>query len=100
MRALLAEAGVACAGEVVFRDHHRYCGLDMARLVERARACGADGFVTTEKDAVKLSDAMRATLGQGGEVMAPELRVRFVDEHAAMQQIIARVPRLNRRRVP
>ncbi len=66
LRAMLVEAGVVCAEEVVFRDHHRYRMRDVARLVERARACGADGFVTTEKDAVKLNDAMRARLRGGG----------------------------------
>lgn len=98
LRTMLAEAGVAIAGVVVFRDHHSYRERDAARLVKKARQSGADGFVTTEKDAVKLSDAMRARLAEVGEVMVPELRVSFVDEHAAMQGIIALVPRLNRRR--
>ena len=99
LRSMLAEAGVETAGTVVFRDHHRYRERDAARLVERARACDADGFVTTEKDAVKLNAEMRAMLAQVGELMVAELRVSFVEEHAAMQRIIALVPRLNRRRV-
>ena len=99
LRAMLAEAGVAVVGEMVFRDHHRYRERDAARLVKTARACGADGFVTTEKDAVKLNSAMRAMLAQVGEVMVPELRVSFLEEHAAMERMIALVPRMNRRRV-
>jgi len=99
LRAMLTEAGVATAGEVIFRDHHAYRERDVARLVERARQCGANGFVTTEKDAVKLDAAMHLMLAQVGLVMVPELRVSFLDEHVAMQRMIALVPRLNRRRV-
>src|ERR1700722_4478661 len=61
--AMLAEAGCEAVEEVRFRDHHRYTEADIERLVGGARQSGADGFVTTEKDAVKLSGAMRERLG-------------------------------------
>lgn len=72
--AMLAEAGVDVAATSVFRDHHRYSLADIERLVELGRAHKADGFVTTEKDAVKLTLKMRERLGV---VAVPELRVEL-----------------------
>lgn len=82
--AMLAEAGCRAVAEVLFRDHHRYTEGDIERLVGVARESGADGFVTTEKDAVKLSEEMRKRLG--GMVVA-ELRVELVEEAAAMERL-------------
>ena len=79
--AMLAELGCEAAAEARFRDHHRYTEADVDRLVGLAREHGADGFVTTEKDAVKLSAAM---LGRMGRVVAPELRVELVDQEAVV----------------
>jgi tetraacyldisaccharide 4'-kinase len=39
-----------------FRDHHIYTEPDIIRLERLARECGAEAFLTTAKDAVKLSD--------------------------------------------
>jgi len=39
-----------------FRDHHHYSKEDMASLDTRAQNAGAQLLVTTEKDAVKISD--------------------------------------------
>jgi tetraacyldisaccharide 4'-kinase len=54
-------AGIAPAGETVFRDHHAYDKRDIQRLVTLRRELGADGFLTTEKDAVNLG-MLRADL--------------------------------------
>jgi tetraacyldisaccharide 4'-kinase len=81
---MLAEAGCTAVAEVRFRDHHRYTEADIERLVAVARESGADGFVTTEKDAVKLSAGMRERLGV---VVVAELRVELVDEKAAMERL-------------
>lgn len=51
--ALRAE-GVKLAGTLGFADHHRYTSADLARI--RAASAGADGIVTTEKDAVKIRE--------------------------------------------
>ena len=64
--AMLAEAGCEAVAEVRFRDHHRYTETDIERLLAVAQEHGADGFVTTEKDAVKLSAGMMLTAGGGG----------------------------------
>jgi tetraacyldisaccharide 4'-kinase len=52
--AALRASGWRLAGEVGFRDHHRYTAGDVAGIVSRARALGASRVVTTEKDLVRL----------------------------------------------
>jgi tetraacyldisaccharide 4'-kinase len=42
------------AGQIAFRDHHHYGQRDIDRLLDLKKQSGADGFVTTEKDAVNL----------------------------------------------
>jgi tetraacyldisaccharide 4'-kinase len=50
----LEELGIELAGTLSFPDHHRYTERDLARLSDRGSAAGADGFITTEKDAINL----------------------------------------------
>jgi len=50
----LRNAGVELAGEASFRDHHPYTEKDIRELMAAAKRSEADGFVTTEKDAVNL----------------------------------------------
>jgi tetraacyldisaccharide 4'-kinase len=52
--AQLRAAGIELAAEVGYRDHHPYTGEDIERLLELRKQNQADGFVTTEKDAVNL----------------------------------------------
>ena len=73
-------------------------GAGCAELVERARVSGADGFVTTEKDAVKLTAAMRTRLETVGPVAVARMRVELVDEKAKMEEMILLVGRMERRR--
>lgn len=95
---MLRGAGVDTVRTVLFADHHRYRERDVERLVRKARTSGADGFVTTEKDAVKLTDTMRRVLEAAGPLRVAELDVAFVDERAAMEELIGLVARLDRRR--
>lgn len=53
-RRTLSEAGVSVVDFQEFPDHHWYAREDLARLERRAVAKGAEGFVTTEKDWVRL----------------------------------------------
>ncbi|RXH57067.1 tetraacyldisaccharide 4'-kinase [Granulicella sibirica] len=76
---MLAGAGVVSAGVERLADHHRYGMRDVTRLIAAARAAGADGFCTTEKDAVKLTPAMRKRLEEVGPVSVAELRVSLVE---------------------
>jgi tetraacyldisaccharide 4'-kinase len=50
----LRDAGITPAREVTFRDHRDYTRADVEHLFELRGTCNADGFITTEKDAVKL----------------------------------------------
>lgn len=83
---------------VVFRDHHAYGDKDVQRLIERVRASGANGFCTTEKDAVKLTDEMRERLESVGPIVVARLNVELLDERDALIQLVAMVGGLDRRR--
>ncbi len=48
-------AGITPAAEVIFRDHHAYDLDDIQALVRARRDRQADGFLTTEKDAINLT---------------------------------------------
>jgi tetraacyldisaccharide 4'-kinase len=50
----LRTAGIEPAAEAVYRDHHIYTGRDIGELRALKNRSGADGFVTTEKDAINL----------------------------------------------
>jgi len=50
----LREAGWDVAGDLTFRDHHRYRPADAERIARRAADVGADLVLTTEKDLVRL----------------------------------------------
>jgi tetraacyldisaccharide 4'-kinase len=50
----LATADIRVETTIGFPDHHRYHAADLQDLVRRAKAQGAEGLVTTEKDWVRL----------------------------------------------
>ena len=50
----LKAAGQELASEVVFRDHYSYSQRDIDRLLELKKRTEAEGFITTEKDAINL----------------------------------------------
>jgi tetraacyldisaccharide 4'-kinase len=50
----LRTAGIEPAAEAVYRDHHSYTEKDIRELLQVKHDSGADGFVTTEKDAINL----------------------------------------------
>jgi tetraacyldisaccharide 4'-kinase len=86
---MLAAKGCIPAATQIFCDHHVYVSGDMERLVSLAIRHHADGFVATEKDAVKLTPALRDRLHSVGPVIAPELRVDLLDPTAAIDQLLA-----------
>jgi len=53
--ATLAELPFMVRASQSFSDHARYGPEEVADLCDRARACGAEAVVTTEKDGVKLA---------------------------------------------
>lgn len=79
--ASLIAAGCGVVDTVIFPDHHRYEERDLPTLVRVARQLKASGLVTTEKDAVKISPAMRSRLeGEVGPLIVARLQTSFVYE--------------------
>ena len=95
---MLRAKGVAAVETVLFADHHVYDDGDVERLIAAARLSGADGFVTTEKDTVKLTAVMRVRLETVGPVVVARLELELVDEKAAVDAMIGRVRMMDRRR--
>jgi tetraacyldisaccharide 4'-kinase len=89
---MLDDAGCALAGQGAFPDHHHYVRADIAYLVQLAVDSGATGFVTTEKDAVKLSYELREGLQAIGPVNVALLDVSLSDEAAVLRDLEARLP--------
>jgi tetraacyldisaccharide 4'-kinase len=56
----LRTAGIDPVAEAFFRDHHAYTEKDIRELLQIQERSGADGFVTTEKDAVNLGEYFSA----------------------------------------
>jgi tetraacyldisaccharide 4'-kinase len=50
----LRKAGIEPVAEAVYRDHHAYAENDIRELLALKQKSEADGFVTTEKDAINL----------------------------------------------
>ncbi|WP_260703905.1 tetraacyldisaccharide 4'-kinase [Edaphobacter flagellatus] len=86
------------AKTVAFADHHPYTESDVAQLIEDAKRIGANGFVTTEKDAVKISPEMRRQLEYIGRLVVAQLRVELVGEKEALTQLVTMVGGLDRRK--
>jgi tetraacyldisaccharide 4'-kinase len=50
----LKSTGQTLASEITFSDHHSYSQPDIDRLLALKKQTSADGFITTEKDAINL----------------------------------------------
>lgn len=79
----LGTRGQEIAGQLTFRDHHRYQQSDIDRLLDLKKQTSADSFTTTEKDlinlgtlAAQLSPLM--TAGLKIEIESPEQVVRKI----------------------
>jgi tetraacyldisaccharide 4'-kinase len=56
----LRTAGIELVAQALFRDHHAYTEQDMHDLLKLRQQSGAEGFVTTEKDAINLGGFLAA----------------------------------------
>ncbi len=95
---MLAAHGYEPVDSMFFPDHHAYDDGDVHRLLERARQAEANGFVTTEKDAVKLTPILRDQLETLGPVVVVRLGVELIDEQQCLSQLVGMVGRLDRRK--
>jgi len=67
--------GCVLTGFKGFPDHHTYSAVDLDHIVQMGKASGADVFLTTEKDAVRIPDEFFWPL----PVVVIGLDVSFVD---------------------
>jgi tetraacyldisaccharide 4'-kinase len=88
---MLLDAGCGVVETVLYDDHHRYSLADIEYVLKVAKGLNASGLVTTEKDAVKLTAAMRARLETLGPLMVVGLEAEFVDAAAVVQALEARL---------
>jgi tetraacyldisaccharide 4'-kinase len=95
---MLAEQGYEPMDAMFFPDHHAYDDRDVHRLLERARRVEANGFVTTEKDAVKLTPILRDYLETLGPIVVTRLSVELLQEQDALSQLVGMVAGLDRRK--
>jgi tetraacyldisaccharide 4'-kinase len=63
----LRTAGIEPAAQALYRDHHAYTERDVHDLLKLRQQSEADGFVTTEKDAINLGGYL-AVLGPAAVV--------------------------------
>ena len=88
----LESAGIEAQAEAVFRDHHRYSEPDVSDLAKLRERSQADGFVTTEKDAINLGGflaalqpiaVVRVTMELSDAANAVDTMLRVVSERKA-----------------
>ncbi len=76
----LRRAGLTLQTTIAFRDHHVYNLGDISRLKAAANRSGANCFVTTEKDRMRLPGELRAELEKNGRVVIAGLELRLQEE--------------------
>ena len=76
----LRHAGLTLQTTIAFRDHHVYNRNDISRLKAMARNSGANCFVTTEKDSVRLPRELRAELEKHVPLLIAGLELRLQQE--------------------
>ncbi|MGI4758968.1 MAG: tetraacyldisaccharide 4'-kinase [Janthinobacterium lividum] len=88
-RSALQSLGMELVRFLALRDHQRYDAAMVRELTQQATAARAHGFVTTAKDAIKLSAAMRQELAQIGPLTVCDVRVHLHDEARCMSDMIS-----------
>lgn len=83
----LRHAGLTPQTTFAFRDHHVYSRLDISRLKAAANQSGANCFVTTEKDNVRLSGELRTELEKHGPVVVAGLELRLQEEKRCLDEL-------------
>jgi tetraacyldisaccharide 4'-kinase len=92
--AQLRTAGIEPVAEAFYRDHHTYTEQDIRDLQNLQQRSQADGFVTTEKDAVNLGGYLAAL----APLAVVPLKMELIDAANAVDTILARIA--ERRRQP
>jgi tetraacyldisaccharide 4'-kinase len=92
--AQLRTAGIEPVAEAFYRDHHAYTDQDIRDLLNLRQRSEADGFVTTEKDAVNLGGYLAAL----APLSVVPVKMELADAANAVDTILARIGK--RRRQP
>ena len=88
-QSMVKAAGCGLVDTLAFTDHHRYTSADVDHILTTAQKLNISGFVTTEKDAVKLTPAMRTRLETVGPLLIAALDVTFGDDTQVLTDIAA-----------
>ncbi|MEO8725814.1 MAG: tetraacyldisaccharide 4'-kinase [Acidobacteriaceae bacterium] len=83
----LRREGVEPAFHLAFADHHRYSAADIDRLLKLRAQHRADGFLTTEKDLVRLG----AFADELAPMIAVRLSIQYDDADPMLSQILSRI---------
>ena len=89
----LRTAGIEPVAEAVFGDHHFYVEKDIQDLLKLRRQSEADGFVTTEKDAVNLREFLSALQ----PVAVVPVKMELVDAANAVDTMLRRIEERRRK---
>jgi len=92
--AQLRTAGFEPVAEAVYRDHHAYTDQDIRDLLDLRQRSEANGFVTTEKDAVNLGGYLAAL----SPLAVVPVKMELTDAANAVDTMLARIA--ERRRQP
>lgn len=88
--------GVQIAAQAAFRDHRTWTDTDLDRLLALQRQHQAAAFLTTEKDAVRLTAAQRAQLTAAAPLLTAPLQALFLNESRVRAQLRAVIERPDR----
>lgn len=89
---MVRRAGIHAAGTRRYADHHTLTPADLDSLRRYARASHATGFLTTSKDAVKLTQPMLAELTPIGPLAIADAVVEFTDPSTVLNDLQAVLP--------
>lgn len=78
------ELGVAVLEDVIFPDHHVYRPSDLEQIKGRAKRCGAQLILTTEKDAGKAAPL----LTPGDQVLALRLETEILEGQERLERVL------------
>ena len=76
---------------IAFPDHHRYTAENMQQLTQSLRMRGGGAFITTEKDAVKLTPELSSQLEAAAPVLVARLQAVFLDPEEVARELEARL---------
>jgi tetraacyldisaccharide 4'-kinase len=83
----LRTAGIEPVAEAFYRDHHAYSEQNIRDLLNLRQRCEADGFVTTEKDAVNLGGFLSAL----EPLAVVPVKMELTDAANAVDTMLARI---------